>query len=143
MWIVGNRVSDTRVGIYLEHSTTRSTIARNVVEDTETGISVEWEYSGVRSGQNVFKGNHVVRASSVGLFIDVGADDNRVVANRLDARVAGIVLQGSSQNHVSLNLVCRAAAAVEQRVGLWDDGRAAKPVANRLEGNRLASSCTT
>ncbi|HUQ23254.1 MAG TPA: hypothetical protein VM049_09610, partial [Gaiellaceae bacterium] len=80
---------------------------------------------------------------SVGLFIDVGADDNRVVANRLDARIAGIVLQGSSQNHVSLNVVCRAAAAVEQRVGLWDNERAAQPVANRLERNRLAPTCKT
>ena len=47
------------------------------------------------------------------------------------AGVAGIVLQGSSQNHVSGNVVCRAAAAIEQRVGLWDDERAAQPVANR------------
>jgi parallel beta-helix repeat protein len=139
--IVGNRVSNTPVGIYLEHSTTRSLIARNVIEDTRNGINVEWEYAGVGSGQNVFRGNRVLRASAVGLFIDVGADDNRVVANRLDAGVAGIVLQGSSQNHVAGNVVCRASTAVEQRVGLWENARAARPVANRLERNQLAPTC--
>jgi parallel beta-helix repeat protein len=141
--IVDNQISDTSVGIYLEHSTTRSLIARNVIEDTRTGINVEWEYGGVGSGRNVFERNRILRASSVGLFIDVGADANRVIANSLDAGVAGIVLQGSSQNHVAENVVCRAAAAIEQRVGLWDDERAAQPVANRLERNQLAPTCKT
>ena len=139
--IVDNRIYDTPVGIYLEHSTTRSMIARNVIVNTRTGINVEWEYGGVGSGQNVFARNHVLRASSVGLFIDVGADDNRVFANRLDAGVAGIVLQGSSQNHIARNVVCRAVSAIEQRVGMWDDKRAAQPVANRLERNRLTRTC--
>ena len=134
--IVGNRVSETRVGIYLEHSTTGSLIAGNVISRVRTGINVEWEYGGVGSGENRFADNHVSDASFVGLFIDTGADGNDVVGNRIDAGVAGIVLQGSSRNTVEENVVCGSATHIEQRHGRWDDDSLATPVDNTLSGNR-------
>jgi parallel beta-helix repeat protein len=133
--IVGNRISDTPVGIYLEHATTRSLIANNVIMRVRTGINVEWEYGGVGSGDNSFVDNHVREASDVGLFIDTGADGNDVVGNRIAAGVAGIVLQGSSRNRVEKNVVCGTTMHVEQRDGRWDDNSLASPADNTLSAN--------
>lgn len=133
--IVGNRVSDTPVGIYLEHATTRSLIARNDIRRVKVGINVEWEYGGVGSGENTFVENHVREASDVGIFVDVGADRNLLQGNRVEAREAGIVLQGSSDNDVRGNVVCGAVRALDQRFGRWDDNRLATPARNRLTDN--------
>ena len=137
-----NRIYDTRTGIYLEHATRQSTIARNVIRNVRTGINVEWAYGGVSSGQNRFERNQVYGASFVGLFIDVGADENLVVGNRLDAVRSGIVLQGSSHNYVARNFVCGSTTAVEQRAGLWEDDRPAPPLSNQVTRNRLERRCT-
>jgi parallel beta-helix repeat protein len=139
--IVDNRIFNTPVGIYLEHSTTGSLIARNVIRGVRTGINVEWEYGGVGSGENSFLDNRVHEASFVGLFMDVGADDNRILRNHVQASVAGIVLQGSSGNHVEANVVCGKTPGVQQRNGRWDDNRLAVPTGNRVTKNR-SSGCT-
>ncbi len=142
VYINHNRISATRTGIYLEHATLQSIIARNVIRNVRTGINVEWEYGGVGSGQNRFESNHVILASFVGLFIDVGADENMVVGNRLEAARSGIVLQGSSHNYVARNFVCRSTTAIEQRAGLWEDDRPAQPVSNQITSNRVERRCT-
>ncbi|MGH3080492.1 MAG: right-handed parallel beta-helix repeat-containing protein [Gaiellaceae bacterium] len=135
--IVGNRIYDTRTGIYLEHSTHRSLIARNLIVDALTGINVEWWHEGEGSRRNTFAYNRVVRAQT-GIFVDVGGDRNRIVGNVF---VGGwrpaIVLQGSSRNVVQGNRACgrRQGPLVAFETARWDDGRPAASRRNRLVDN--------
>ena len=66
--IVDNEIYRTRTGIYLEHSTNSSLIARNLIVDALTGINVEWRHEGGGSSRNTFADNRIVarrdRASS-------------------------------------------------------------------------------
>jgi parallel beta-helix repeat protein len=141
--IVGNRIRDTRTGIYLEHSTNDSLIARNLIVDAETGINVEWLHDGVGSRRNTFLRNRVVRAES-GLFLDVGSDGNTIVGNVfVSGERPAITLQGSSGNVVRDNVGCGAptAALVELQSARWENGTVADSTANRLEGNRSVARC--
>ena len=61
--VVGNRIRDTRTGIYLEHSTHDSLFARNVVSGARTGINVEWWHDGQGSTRNTFSSNRIVSAT--------------------------------------------------------------------------------
>jgi hypothetical protein len=142
--IVDNEVHDTRTGIYLEHATHRSLIARNLIVDALTGINVEWRHEGAGSSGNTFADNRIVDAET-GIFVDVGGDRHRILRNvfvRGDR--PAIVLQGSSHNVVRGNRACGAArepfvAFTEAR---FDDGRRAVSRNNRLEANEGAlSSC--
>jgi parallel beta-helix repeat protein len=142
--IVGNEIRSTRTGIYLEHSTNFSVIARNLIVDTEAGIQVEWRYDGVGSSHNTFLSNRIVAAREAGLFVDTGGDGNRIVGNRFvgGARPA-ITLQGSSKNVVQDNVGCggRLASLVGMNSAQWDDGSEAHSRGNRLLGNRSEASC--
>ena len=142
--IVGNEIRSTRSGIYLEHSTNYSVIARNVIVDTEAGIQVEWRYDGIGSSHNTFFANRVVGAEAVGLFVDTGAEGNRILRNLFvgGARPA-ITLQGSSGNVVRDNLACggKLGSLVGMESGRWDDGGLAQARANRLSGNRSVAAC--
>jgi parallel beta-helix repeat protein len=135
--IVGNRIHDTRTGIYLEHSTQRSLIARNVIVDALTGINVEWWHEGAGSSRNTFAFNRIVSAET-GIFVDVGGDGNRIVGNVFvgGARPA-IVLQGSSRNVVQVNRGCGSSgdSLVAFSSARYDDGTRAESRANRLDGN--------
>lgn len=135
--IVGNRIHDTRTGIYLEHSTQRSLIARNVIVDALTGINVEWWHEGAGSSRNTFAFNRIVSAET-GIFVDVGGDGNRIVGNVFvgGARPA-IVLQGSSRNVVQANRGCGSSGGslVAFSSARYDDGTRAESRANRLDGN--------
>jgi nitrous oxidase accessory protein NosD len=141
--IVRNKVYDTRTGVYVERSTNRSLIARNLIVDALTGMQVEWAHGGGSSKQNTFAYNRIV-SSRRGMFLDVGADENRIVRNVF---VGGskpvIVLQGSSRNVVRGNLACRMGSG--PFVGLesanWEDGRDAHSRGNRLSGNKNTSRC--
>ena len=143
--IVGNRIHDTRTGIYLEHATHRSLIARNLIVDALTGINVEWWHEGSGSRRNTFAFNRIVRART-GMFVDVGSDHNRIAGNVF---VGGfrpaIVLQGSSHNVVEGNRACgeRDGALVAFETARFDDGRLAEPRRNRLSDNAVkrSSSC--
>ena len=142
--IVGNHVAETRTGIYLEHATNHSLVARNVVTRVRTGINVEWEYGGVSSRSNTFRGNRIVDADQVGLFVDVGSDDNQIVGNAFHrgARPA-IVLQGSSGNVVASNRACgNKGPLIDERVGLRDSGARAEPTRNTVRGNSTRTVCS-
>jgi len=141
--IVANEISDTRTGIYLEHSTNDSLITRNLIVDAKTGINVEWFHDGVGSSRNAFTFNRVVRAES-GLFVDVGSDGNRIVGNVfVEGARPGITLQGSSGNLVQGNLGCGRAGTplVGLASGRRDDGSLARSGRNRLVGNRSVTTC--
>jgi hypothetical protein len=141
--IVANDVADTPVGIYLEHSTNASLIARNAIADVGTGINVEWRHAGGGSSANSFVANHVVGAREAGMFIDVGSDANRIEDNVFvqGARPA-IVLQGASGNLVRANHACgKAGPMVGQQAGRFEDGSRATARRNRVVGNVQAGAC--
>jgi hypothetical protein len=144
--VVGNRIRDTRTGIYLEHSTNDSLFARNVVTGARTGINVEWWHDGQGSTRNTFTSNRIVSAAKGGLFVDVGDDGNQIVENVFvgGARPA-IVLQGTSDNVVRRNLGCPAGddELVREQSAYYDSGARAVPRRNRLSGNTTTSSCRT
>jgi parallel beta-helix repeat protein len=135
--IVRNKIYDTRTGVYLEHSTHQSLISRNLIVDALTGINVEWWHEGAGSRRNTFAFNRIVSAET-GMFVDVGSDRNRIVGNVFvgGARPA-IVLQGSSHNLVQNNRGCRSrgGSLVALESARWDDGRRADSRRNRLVGN--------
>lgn len=136
-YIVGNAISNTRTGIYLEHATHKSLIARNTIRKTRTGINVEWLYGGIGSADNTFVRN-AVSDSGTALFIDAGSDRNVVVGNRIarGGRPA-IVLQGASDNLVKGNHACGSSGAIVQ---LRDANVPAQR--NRLGPNTHAPRCT-
>lgn len=144
--VVGNRIRETRTGIYLEHSTNDSLFARNVVTGSRTGINVEWWHDGQGSTRNTFTSNRIVSAAKGGLFVDVGDDGNQIVENVFvgGARPA-IVLQGTSDNVVRRNLGCLTGDAelVREQSAYDDSGARAVPRRNRLSGNTTSSSCRT
>ncbi len=143
--VVGNEISGTQTGIYLEHSTNNSLIAQNVISRVRTGINVEWLYGGVGSKQNAFVSNRISRAWKTGIFLDVGADANVLIGNHFiyGGRPA-IVLQGSSLNVVRGNRGCGAAGPfVRQQSGSFDDGSAAKSTRNLTANNITRVSCRT
>lgn len=135
--IVGNKIYDTRTGIYLEHATHRSLIARNLIVDALVGINVEWWHEGAGSSRNTFAFNRIVR-SKAGIVVDVGGDGNRIVGNVFVGGLRpSIVLQGSSDNLVRNNRGCgsRGDSLVAFSEARYDDGRRAVSRQNRLEGN--------
>ena len=142
--IVRNRIYDTRTGIYLEHATHRSVIARNLIVGALTGINVEWWHEGAGSRRNTFAFNRIVGAKG-GMFVDVGSDHNRIVGNVFVGGLRpAIVLQGSSHNVVKGNRACgeRDGALVALETARFDDGRPAESRANRLADNDVSRSAT-
>jgi hypothetical protein len=141
--VVDNRITATRVGIYLEHATNRSLFARNAVADVRTGINVEWRYSGVGSSRNVFFANRVVRAYHSGLFVDVGGDANVITGNVfLGGARPAIVLQGTSANVVRGNRGCGTRGPlVHEQSGSWDDGSKADARENAVAENLSLGTC--
>jgi hypothetical protein len=108
-----------------------------MVTDSQAGINVEWRYGDIGSTRNTFAANRIVRASEVGLFLDVGADRNHVENNVFVAGTRpAIVLQGSSLNIVHANRACGTnGPIVRQQDGrLGDTGRAT------AAGNRIADN---
>ena len=141
--IIANHVARTPVGIYLEHSTNASLIARNDISDVGTGINVEWRHAGGGSSANTFAGNSIVRATRAGLFVDVGSEANRIEGNHfvVGARPA-IVLQGASANLVRGNVGCGVGGRlIKQQAGRWEDGSLAEPRGNRVVGNVERGFC--
>jgi parallel beta-helix repeat protein len=134
--IVRNKIYNTRTGIYLEHSTHRSLIAHNLIVDARTGINVEWWHEGAGSTRNTFANNRIV--NSGGLVVDVGGDGNRIVGNVfVGGPRPAIILQGSSNNLVQGNRACRGPAGplVGFDEARYDDGRPAVSRRNRLVRN--------
>ena len=140
---MGNTILQTPTGIYLEHATNKSMIARNTISAVATGINVEWRYGGIGSSQNTFDSNRVFDASKHGLFVGVGADGNTIVRNTFmrGARPA-IVLQGSSDNRVSDNRGCGSPGRlVAEEAARSDTGDHDDPTGNRLAGNVDDAPC--
>jgi hypothetical protein len=140
--IVRNEIHDTRTGIYLEHSTHRSLIARNLIVDAIAGINVEWWHEGAGSSRNTFAYNRIVR-SKAGIVVDVGGDRNRIVGNVFVGGLRpSIVLQGSSHNVVRDNVGCgsRGESLVAFSQARYDDGRRAVSRQNQLDGNETRPS---
>ena len=140
--IVRNEIHDTKTGIYLEHSTHRSLIARNLIVDALTGINVEWWHEGAGSRRNTFAFNRIV-SSETAIFVDVGSDHNRILGNVfVGGSRPAIVLQGSSHNLVRGNRACssRDGPLVALESARWDDGRPAESRRNRLVDNEALRS---
>jgi parallel beta-helix repeat protein len=131
------------VGIYLEHATNASLIARNRIARVQTGINVEWRYGGVGSADNTFAGNRIIDAQRAGLFVDVGSDRNRILDN-IFAGVVGpaIVLQGSSENIALGNRACGGGPMLREQAARYDDGSPAPSLANRLARNKRMDLCS-
>jgi parallel beta-helix repeat protein len=143
--ILRNKIYETRTGIYLEHSTHRSLIARNLIVNALTGITVEWWHEGEGSRRNTFAYNRIV-SSETGIFVDVGGDHNRILGNIfVGGSRPAIVLQGSSNNLVQANRGCSSpgGSLVLLESARWDDGRPADSKENRLVGNenRRSAEC--
>jgi hypothetical protein len=137
--VVRNRISGTRTGIYVEHSTNHSLFESNRITNVGTGIDVEWTYGGVGSDDNSFVSNRVWDAHQ-GLFVDVGDDGNLIDSNTFVDVTVPVTLQGSSGNTVRRNRACRAAGRlVSQMAGLRDDRTSAYAKDNRLSNNELLS----
>jgi Right handed beta helix region len=139
--IVDNEIHDTRTGIYLEHATHRSLIARNLIVDALTGINVEWRHEGAGSSGNTFADNRIVGAET-GIFVDVGGDRHRILGNVFvrGGRPA-IVLQGSSHNVVRGNRACGGGQPlVELSEARFDDGSRAVSRNNRFHANEAGLS---
>ena len=141
--IVANDIADTPVGVYLEHSTNASIIARNVIAGVGTGINVEWRHAGGGSSANTFVANRIAGARDAGMFIDVGSDSNRIEDNVfVDGARPAIVLQGASDNLVRANRACgNAGRMVGQQAGRWEDGSRATARRNRVLGNVQVHAC--
>lgn len=141
--IVSNHVRTTRTGIYLEHSTNHSLIARNVIVNAVTGINVEWRHDGQGSSNNTFAFNRVVSPRGPGLFVDVGGDGNTILRNTfVGGPRPAIILQGSSDNLVQGNLGCQnEGSLVAFESARYDDGSQAYSKGNRLVRNRSLRSC--
>jgi parallel beta-helix repeat protein len=141
--IVHNRIYDTRTGIYLEHSTHRSLIARNLIVDALVGINVEWWHEGAGSRRNTFAHNRIVSAKA-GIVVDVGGDYNRIVGNVFVGGLRpSIVLQGSSYNLVQGNRGCKTpgGSLIAFDSARYDDGRRAVSRRNRLIDNENRRAC--
>jgi hypothetical protein len=142
--IVDNDVAQTPVGIYVEHETNGSLIARNRIGEVTTGITVEWRYGGAGSSANTFAGNRIVEPSQAGVFVDVQSDRNAIARNVV---VGGpgppIVLQGSSHNLVVGNRSCPGdgESMVRQQSGSHDGGSTVDSVDNRLVDNLRLQRC--
>lgn len=142
--VIDNDIRDTGTGIYLEHATNLSLISRNRIAGVKKGINVEWRYGGIDSDENTFSFNRILSATRSGLFVDVGADDNRIVGNSfVGGARPSIILQGSSRNLVQTNRGCggRGTPLVREQKGWHDDGTEAAPLDNRLIGNTDVRSC--
>jgi parallel beta-helix repeat protein len=141
--IVDNVVRRTRTGIYLEHATNNSVIARNVVTGSPAGINVEWWYGGFGSRKNTFIDNRIVGARRAGIFVGVGSDANRISRNVfVDGQRPAIQLQGSSGNVVQGNRGCGSnGILVGERAGRRDDGSVATPRKNVLVDNASYATC--
>ena len=142
--VVDNDIARTQTGIYLEHETSDSLFARNVIADVATGINVEWRYDGAGSSGNTFERNTILRPADAGVFVDVEGDRNRIVAN-LVAGGSGpaVVLQGASGNLVADNRACMRGGepVVVQQSAHHDNGRAANSLRNRISRNESAATC--
>jgi parallel beta-helix repeat protein len=141
--IVRNDIRGTRTGVYIEHSTKDSLISWNAVHDAAAGVNVEWSYGGVGSQRNRFTFNRIVGARRAGIFIGVGSDSNRISGNTfVEGARPAIVLQGSSGNLVRANQACGTGGRlVHELAAKRDDGRLARPRRNRLLENRSAHTC--
>jgi parallel beta-helix repeat protein len=141
--IVDNVVRRTRTGIYLEHATNNSVIARNVVTGSPAGINVEWWYGGFGSRKNTFIDNRIVGARRAGIFVGVGSDANRISRNVfVDGQRPAIQLQGSSGNVVQGNRGCGSnGTLVGEIAGRRDDGSVATPRKNVLVDNASYATC--
>lgn len=142
--VVDNDIARTRTGIYLEHETTGSLFAHNVIADVTTGLNVEWRYGGAGSAENTFEDNTIVRPTETGIFVDVEGDRNRVAGNVIEGgNGPAIVLQGSSDNVVVDNRACDRPDehVVVQQSSDLDNGRAAQPLRNRIEDNDSVPAC--
>lgn len=138
--IAGNRISNTRVGIYAEHDTWDTLIEANTMTRIRgTGINVEWRYDGHGSGRLTIRRNRIISPALYGVFIDVAANDNVITGNVVsNARGGGIGLQGSTGNLVSgndLRSSSGVARCVVELTGRFDDGRDARAGNNTIRGN--------
>ncbi len=141
--IIDNRVQNTPVAIYLEHSTNLSLVEANGMRNVGTGINVEWRHAGGGSNANALAYNQIA-ATEVGIFVDVQEDDYRIVGNHFSsARATPVVLQGSSHNTVQGNMACALAGApfVIQRSALSQTGALARSSDNQVVDNEHTSPC--
>jgi hypothetical protein len=141
--VVRNRIYETRTGIYVEHATNRSLFAHNLIVDAIVGINVEWFHEGAGSRRNTFAHNRIVRAKA-GIVVDVGGDRNRIVGNVFVGGLRpAIVLQGSSHNLVRGNRACggRGGSLIRFDEARYDDGSRAVSRNNRLLDNASRREC--
>jgi hypothetical protein len=144
--IVDNDVAQTPVGIYVEHETHRSLVARNRITDVATGINVEWRHDGGGSDTNTYAANRITNPREAGVFIDVSGDRNRILGNIVTGGEGpAVVLQGASENVVVGNRGCARGdqPVVREQSARFDDGRPAHSRRNRLADNLAASRCGT
>jgi parallel beta-helix repeat protein len=141
--VVGNTISRTPTGVYLEHSTNNTLVARNEILAVDTGINVEWHYGGIGSRENTFEANRIADARKHGVFVGVGEDGNTISGNVFVRGLRpAILLQGSSDNRVTGNRGCGSKGQlVAEADGRSDRGWAVYADGNDISENDDETSC--
>lgn len=94
-----NEVWDNEAGIAFEGGT-GNVIRGNRIHDNQLGIRLEGDASG-----NQIVANEILASKSYGIYIYNGSDRNRVLDNRIEGGVGGIVVKRSVENVIERNAI--------------------------------------
>lgn len=113
-----------------------------IVDNQISNVGFGVHLCGYDSGGSLLQGNHLSDVSQIALLIEDGADDNRIVDNRIErSTVAGIALRGSSGNALLDNQLQdgRVGISLVPQAGPGCVSRSPSLVAaNRIEDNLLS-----
>jgi hypothetical protein len=144
--VIGNSISATGRGIYVEHDTNDAVFSANTISSVPVGINIEWWYGGHGSLRQTITGNTITGASEYGVLADVGATDNRITQNTIQSSGDESIKIRSLRNVVSDNDLRYLRGSPQQRWcfyeenGRWEDGSLAVPDYNTVTGNDCRGS---
>jgi parallel beta-helix repeat protein len=125
--VAGNTLSNSGVGVYLEHGSGGTVVTGNTISDVDYGVNVEWSYhegAAYVGSENVVVRGNTVTARKVG--VQASVDDNGFVVEGNVVRAgssAPVVLQGVDHATVRDNdLRGPGASCVAEIDGLNDSG---------------------
>lgn len=119
-----NILSDSKTGIYLEHSSDDALLRGNRIRGVNTGVNAEWAYGGVAT-RRVRLVRNDIEAARVGVSIDVGADDFALEGNRVRAGQVAVKLSGASRTSLrgnDLRPAAEQASCIREQAASRDDG---------------------
>jgi parallel beta-helix repeat protein len=138
--IAGNTLSDSGVGVYLEHGSGGTVVTGNTISAVNDGVNVEWAYhegSAYIGSSNVIVRGNTITARKAG--VQAAVDDNGLVVEGNVVRAgsdAPVVLQGLDHATVRDNdLRGPGASCVAEIEGLYDTGGIASSDWESVTGN--------